>query len=106
MKKAATGRKSNGRIRTTLIKEDRYNAALELSIKEEKENEIHQLSSEEDKDKQFDLAVENQTSERFKPEFNGKRNSVSPKSTKNSYSSEPATPAKPLKHTDLHLVWF
>ena len=57
-KKAAIGRKSNRRKGVRSIEEDRYNAALELSIEEEKENEIHQLSPAEDEDEQFNLAVE------------------------------------------------
>ena len=97
MKKAAKGRKSNGRKRARSIEEDRYNAALELSIEKEKENKIHQLSPAEDEDEQFDLAVEGQTSKRFELEFNGEQNSITPKSTKNAHSSEPATPTKPRK---------
>ncbi len=37
-KKAAKRQKSNSRKRVRSIEEDRYNAALELSIEEEKEN--------------------------------------------------------------------
>ncbi len=42
-KKAATGRKANGRQRARSIEEDRYNAELELAIEEEKENKCKNL---------------------------------------------------------------
>ncbi len=41
--------------------------------------------------------MEGQASERFEPEFNGELNFVTPKSTKNAHSSEPATSTKPRK---------
>ena len=96
-KKAATGRKANGRQRARSIEEDRYNAALELAIEEEKENEMQELAAGEDEDEQFDLAIEGHTSEQFQPESDGKQISVTPKSRKNAQSSEPATPSKPQK---------
>lgn len=57
-KKAVIKWKSKGWKKAQSIKENRYNAALELSIKEEKENKIYQLSSGKDEDEQFDLAEE------------------------------------------------
>ena len=96
-KKAATGRKANGRQRARSIEEDRYNAALELAIEEEKENEMQELAAGEDEDEQFDLAIEGHTSEQFQPESDGKQILATPKSVKNAQSSEPATPSKPQK---------
>lgn len=94
-KKAATGRKMNGRRRAQSIEEDRYNAALKLSIEEEKENETHQPTPADGEDEQFDLVMEGQTSEQFEPELNGDHGSVTPKSAENAQSSGPATPTKP-----------
>lgn len=64
-KKAATERKTNYRRRARLVEEDRYNAALELSIEEEKENEVYQSTTRDDEDEQFNLAMEGQTNKQF-----------------------------------------
>lgn len=88
-KKEVTGWKPKGWKRARSIEEDRYNVVLELLIKEEKKNKIHQLSFGKDEDKHFDLVVESQTSKQFESECNNEQNSITPKSTKNVYSSEP-----------------
>lgn len=64
-KKAATELKTNYRRRARLVEEDRYNAALELSIEEEKENEVYQSTTRDDEDEQFNLAMEGQTNKQF-----------------------------------------
>lgn len=66
-KKAATERKTNYRRRARLVEEDRYNAALELSIEEDKENEAKYTNppTRDDEDEQFNLAMEGQTNKQF-----------------------------------------
>ena len=62
--KKAVGKNSKGRKRARSIEEDRYNAALELSIEEEKENDAA-LSQRPERggEDHFDLAMEEHSSE-------------------------------------------
>ena len=62
-KKKAMGKTAKSRKQARSVEEDRYNAALELSIEEEKENAEQLQDSEREEEECFDLAMEDQSAE-------------------------------------------